>query len=258
MPLTDEDRRRLYESRHDLDAASNPARLTDHPAFLPALAASHGALQSSRDGLKAAAALVVQEKGETDAERVKLQQALAQARLRYGFIRAKVQDALLNIDPDAPIATSEIDRRSKLFQRIFRVAPSDLERVSQGALIEILGSVAGALASEPDLAPLGHAQALAAQHAAAVTAAGDLDRETDEDAQAMVGLRAAREAFDRAAEAHALLVESVLVRAGRAQDLGRFVLARDPAYAARRAARAPLGDEPDIGGVDAEPPPAAR
>ena len=60
--------------------------------------------------------------------------------------------------------------------------------------------------------------------------------------------------MDRAAEAHALLVKSILTRAGRKEELGRYILAADPAYAARRAARAPIGEEPGIGEVDAETP----
>ena len=250
--LTEEDRRRLYESRHNLGAAAKPEIITASPAQQSAIAESAADVAIARDVLAAAAATVDREKGETDAERTKLQQASAAAIRRYGFIRGRVDAALLNVDPDAPLPAGELDRRRRVIERQFKLAPSDFERIALGATLETLGSVAGALESDPDLKPLGLAPSLAAAHAVAVAAAKELNREVDEDAMAMAALRDARDDFDRAGRAHALLIESVLVRAGREGELGRYVLARDPAYAARRAAGKPVAEEP--GADDAEKP----
>lgn len=247
---TDEDRRRLLESRHDISACEKPALLSPNAAFQSAVLVSRDELASARAGLQSAAALVSRERSETDIERARLEEAVRGAARRYGFVRAKVQDALLNVDPDMPLPASEMERRQRLFGRVFRAAPSDLDRMGQGSIIELVGGVADALGKEPDLAPLGLAEGLAIAHAAAREAAKELHRETDEDSQAMIGLRAARDAFDHAASAHALLVESLLVRSGRKDEMGRFVLARDAAYAARRAARVPVSEEPGASEIE--------
>lgn len=255
---TDEDRRRLLESRHDISACDSPATVSPHPDFQSAVVASRDELALARAALQSAAAHSARERTETDTERARLEQAVSAAVRRYGFVRAKVQDALLNIDPDAPLPASEIERRQRLFGRVFRAAPSDLERMGQGSVIELASGVADALEKEPDLAPLGLAPGLAAAVAAARTAAKELNRESNEDAQAMTALRAARELFDRASTAHALLVESILVRAGRKEDLGRLVLAREPAYAARRAARVPVTEEPGANEIEAPVAPTSN
>jgi len=113
-----------------------------------------------------------------------------------------------------------------------------------------------ALNDEELLKPLGYGAALAEAHAAAESAGYALDRELADDSGAMKEVRKARAAFDRAAKAHALQVQSLLVRAERESELGRFVLAKDAAYAARRAAGAPLSEEPGVAEVDAEAPAA--
>jgi hypothetical protein len=253
---TDEDRRRLLESRHDIGAAEKSALLSADTKMQTAVDASRDALGAARAALHSAAAVSDRERSETDAERAKLEQAIASLVRRYGFVRGKIHDTLLNVDPDAPLPAAELERRQKLVTRVFRAAQSDLERMGQGSIIELVGSAVDALEKEPDLAPLGFQTPLSASLDAAKSAAKELKRETGEDAQAMTALRAARDGFDRAQRAHALLVESILVRESREEELGRFVLAKDPAYAARRAARAPIGDEPGANEDSAAPPPA--
>ncbi|MRG91828.1 hypothetical protein [Polyangium spumosum] len=250
---TDEDRRRLLESRHDISACDNPALLTPKPTFQSAVLESRDELASARVGIQSATGLVSRERTETDTERARLEEAVLACVRRYAFVRGKVQDVLLNVDPDMPLPASERERRQRLFDRVFGTTPSDLGRMSQGNIVEVAGGVADALAKEPDLAQLGLAEGLAIAHAAARDAAKELNREADEDTQAMLGLRAARDAFDRAASAHALFVESLLARSGRKDEIGQFVLARDAAYAARRAARVPVSEEPGANEID-EPP----
>lgn len=250
---TDEDRRRLLESRHDISACEKPALLSSNPAFQSAVLASRDDLASARGQLQSAVALVSRERTETDTERARLEEAVHGCVRRYGFVRGKVQDALFNIDPDMPLPASERERRQRLFDRVFNTTPSDLGRMSQGNIVELVGGVADALEKEPDLAPLGLAEGLAIAHAAARDAAKELYREADEDSQAMIALRAARDAFDRASSAHALFVESLLARSGRKTEIGQFILARDAAYAARRAARVPVSEEPGANEIDAPP-----
>lgn len=255
----DEDTRRLLESRHDIAAAEKPADISPDIKYHPAITASRDELFNARGGLQSAAAHSARERSETDAERAKLEQAIDAAKRRYAFVRNKVQDALLNVDPDAPLPASEIERRQRLFQRVFRAAPSDLDRLGQGQVIEAIGVVTDALDKEPELKALGFTTSVAAAHTAAKNAAKELSRENNEDAQAMDALRAARASFDRASDAHTLLVKSLLVRVGRADDLGQFILAHDSAYAARRAAKAPISQEIGASELDAPAdPPADR
>lgn len=240
----EEDQRRLHESRHDLAAAETPANLTTDAKMKAAVVVSRDELSAGRTALESAASNAARERTETDAERAKLEQAIATAIRRYGFIRGKVQDALINIDPELVISAEEIERRSKLWHQVFRHAPSDLQREGQGTIIEFIASVATALHDDPDLKPLGFASSLNTAVDLAKKAQKELGRETNEDAQAMTALRHARSVFDTAALAHELLVESILVRSNRRDDLGQYILRRNASYAARRAVRSPMSDEP--------------
>jgi len=251
----DEDTRRLLESRHDIASAEKPAEISPDTKYDAAIAASRDELSNARAALQSSAAHAARERTETDAERAKLEQAVSAAKRRYAFVRNKAQDALLNLDPDADVPASEFERRQRLFQRVFRAAPSDLDRLGQGQVIELIGAVADAFDKEPELKALGLGPSVAAAHTTAKNAAKELKRENDEDAKAMDDLRAARAGLDRASDAHALLVKSLLVRTGRADDLGQFILAHDSAYAARRAARVPISEEKDASQI--EPPETA-
>lgn len=248
---TEEDRRRLLESRHDISAVARPVTLTPHATFQMAIVASRDELAQERNALESAAGRVSRERGETDTERAKLADSVAALVRRYAFVRGKVQDALLNVDPDIVINATEIERRKRLVERTFRLSQSDLERLAQGAIIEYVGTVVEALGTEPDLVPLGYATSFGAVHQSAKSDAHEFSRETNEDAQAQIALRGARDTFDRAAYAHTLLVESILVRHNRKDELGQFILSRNAAYAARRAARVPIDEEPGSNDVDA-------
>lgn len=252
--LTEEDRRRLLESRHDIAAVEKPVTLTPNATLQSAVVASRDELSQERVALESAIARVAREHGETDAERAKVAESVAALVRRYGFIRGKIQDALLNVDPDAAVSATELERRKKLIDRTFRLSPSDLDRLAQGAIIEFASVVVEALETEPDLKPFGYGASLATIQQAAKNDVQEFGRETSEDAAAMNALRIARDAFDRAAYAHTLLVESILVRHNRKEELGQFILSRDAAYTARRAARVPVIEEPGGGDVEAPPP----
>jgi hypothetical protein len=118
----------------------------------------------------------------------------------------------------------------------------------------VFAGITKALGEEPDLKPLGFAGDMAKAHEKAEKASKELDREVNEDSAATQTLRDCRAAFDRASGAHALLIAGILKHGGKDGDIGKYVLAKDPAYAARRAAGVPIGDEPGIEPVEGEAP----
>ena len=71
-------------------------------------------------------------------------------------------------------------------------------------------------------------------------------------AVAMDALRQSRDSFDRSAGTHLRQVETALYQQDRHDEIGRFILTRDPAYQARRQASSPLSEEPGIEEVDSE------
>jgi hypothetical protein len=171
----------------------------------------------------------------------------------YGYCRKRAATHLLEPAPNVKVDAHEMERRQKLFDRVFALNHSDMGKLSTGAAIETWGTVAEALGKEPDLAALNLTEDMSKAHAAAVNASQSHNREVDEDSAAMNALRAARGAFDRAARAYARMVEGVLVHEGKESELGRYVLARDPAYAARRSANVPITEEPGADAVDEAP-----
>ncbi len=250
--ISEEDRRRLLESRHDVDAMHDINHVILEPITQQLLDFSRASLAARRDELLSCVLAATRERSETDAERAKLQTAVADGVRRYIYVRGKIQDALLNISPDQVVSPTEINRRRRLLERYFRLSGSELERGSAAWVLETIGSLVGALKTEPDFAPLGLDGMLNTSYTAGTQAAKDLNREVDEDSVAMYNLRTMRVNFDRANRAHALLVESALTREGKLEYLGRYILAKDPAYSARRAAREPLDKEPGAGDVDGE------
>jgi len=252
--IYNEDRQRLHEGRHDTDAAKDPVVITGNPAYQAAVAQSRGTLASCRTALFDAATKASREKGETDTERMNLRNAIAECIAWYGYIRDQASNALLKPSPKNPVSAPEIDRRRKLLDRVFPSAPSELSDIAAGSAIEIFAGIAKAVAGEPDLKPLGFADDMTKAHEKAAGARANLDREANEDSEATQALRDARAAFDRASSAHALMVAGVLKHEGKDADIGRYVLAKNPAYAARRTAGVPIGEEPDIEPLEGEEP----
>src|SRR5690554_3345678 len=64
--MTEEDLTRLLESRHDIQAATDPARLTPDPAHQAAITASRHELANARAHLVTKVALNTQDASETD------------------------------------------------------------------------------------------------------------------------------------------------------------------------------------------------
>lgn len=250
--INEEDKRRLLESRHDVDAMEGIESVILEPITQQLLAFSQGSLAARREELLSMVLKAAKERSETDTERVKLESAVGDCIRRYGYARGKAQESLLNVSPDAEVSPAEIDRRRSLIDRYFRLSPSELERGSVSWAIEYVEQAGRAFKAEPDLIPLNLGDMLQTACKAALQTAKDLNREVDEDGIAMMNLRQMRENFDRVAKAHALLMESALVREGKEEYMKRYLLAKDPAYSARRAAREPIEKEPGVQEVDAE------
>jgi hypothetical protein len=250
--IANEDRQRLLESRHDI-AAAVPTAITSNAAYQAALAQSRDHLAAKRTELHESAQTHSREKSETDAERATLATAVSNAVRWYEFIRDRAESRLLKIAPNVQVDVHEMERRQKLFARVFGIAPSGFSVQSSQAVIETIGMVTEALAKEPELAPLNLDDDLRKAHQAAEVAASALNREIDEDSAAQKALRQAREGIDRAARTHARIVEGVLIHEGKENELGQYVLARDAAYAARRKANVPLSEEPGAETIEQNP-----
>jgi hypothetical protein len=139
--------------------------------------------------------------------------------------------------------------------------------VAAGDLVEKLKSVADALSTNKELTPLGFGPRMLGAWKALDERRADLEREEKEDTEAMKAVRQARQPLDREAKAHSLLVQSILTRADRLDELGKLIKAKDPAYMARRKAGVPIQKDPDVktedsgatggrGGGEAPPPSA--
>ena len=250
--MFDEDMIRLLESRFDVQAVKDPSKLTDKPVYQAAVAESRDELAGARADLVGAVAHNSRARGETDAEGARAQTLIGKAQDHYRYYRGRAKDALLNPPPNQPLSAEEIHRRQRLFDRYYGLPPYDLERLALDKKVEVFEHLLTAYQSEKDLKNLGHLPALKAVFDPAIEAGAEFQREVGEDLGATQALKDSRAAFDRAHRAHIRQVDSVLTRFGREDEARHFIKRRDPAYAARRRAKAPAAQEPDIDRIESE------
>jgi hypothetical protein len=193
-----------------------------------------------------------QEKGETDIESARYNRARLVMLGRYEHDRKDVEGALLNPDPDEGISSEELHRRIKLFDRHFTLTKSDLEKYGVDTLVDTISPIVKALATDADLAALDLAEAATRDYEALKGAKKDLQREKDEDIDAMKVVKKSRVGLGRQHRSFSLFVESLLVAQDRENDLGRYIKAYEPAYAARRKAGVSIDREPEAAAVNAE------
>jgi hypothetical protein len=136
--LADEDIRRLLEARHDVNAVEDPAVVATTPAEAAMVAQYGNTLEAARSAHRRALGLLAGDLGETDEQYAKFIEAKAAAVTRYGHVRTKVQEFLLNPDPDEKISATELVRRGKVFTRSFGLSRTALEELAQDDLIETL------------------------------------------------------------------------------------------------------------------------
>ena len=238
-----EDLRRAVEAAHDVNACEDVAALTPHVQEQDALLFSRAELAAARELLHNAAAHRDKELNETDVYRVQI--AGKRETLAAHYSRAAHTAAgLLIDDPEAPMSAGERKRRQRLIKDIFIFTRNGLRDRTPDALFVQFEAWLLACEQDPDLKPLKLTRAIKPHITQLGALAEGHQQEQREDRDATADLNEAREGLDAAHSAHVLLVESVLVRGRRSDQLGRFVLARDAAYAARRRAKKPLTDEP--------------
>lgn len=250
--MTEEDLIRLLESRHDIQAVANPARLTSDPGHQISVANSREELSNARELLVARVALTTREASETDNERTNVKNTLGNALEHYRFFRNRAYDALLNLPPGTRLPDEEITRRQRLYDRYFKLNYTQLSRQALEKQVEVLDNLVAAHETEEDLRNLGHSAQLEAAIRPAIAAIQEYHRETREDLMATSALIEARTIFDRAHRAHVLLVESLLVRHGLENEAGHFLKRRDAAYAARRRSKTSVTQEPEAATIETE------
>lgn len=251
-----QDQARLLEGRYDVKAAQSPEQIAHTQAGQALLTESAADLSDHHQALRGALLAQARDLGETDAARAAAQAAIRDAVATYSFVRRKIKDALLNLPPDQARTTSaeEITLRARAIERVLGRHTGKINNQGVERQVTLLTELAQAIAQDPILSAPGAHKGLEDAIARADAAQKDLSREQREDTDAMRALTTARDAFDRAASAHALLVRALLTRQGRESELGRFIKAQDPAYAARRRAQQPIEDEPDADLARADDP----
>jgi hypothetical protein len=244
MLLGVEDARRAVEAAHDVAASEDVAGLTPRVQEQEAVAFSRAELAGARELFMNAAAHSAQELRETDVARVEIAGKRETLAAHYARAAHSAGGLLVDEDPDAPMSDAERERRERLIKATFNLTRNELRDLAPDTLHARLTAWQSACEQNADLKPLKLCRAIKPHIAQLGALVADHRREVREDREATAALNAAREGLDVAHRAHVLLLESVLVRGGRSGELGRFVLARDAAYIARRAANKPITEEP--------------
>ena len=245
-----EDRVRLLEGRHDVDAASDPSAITSDPVGQAGVAQSGAELAVARAGLLGGVSLVIREGRETGDARAQVDGACEYARAQLLFVRDEATKGA-RVDPDAPADPAEVAAREREIATLFGYTSESLRRLGPDSLRSLIEPLVEQLPPDAE-GENGPRTRLERADARLVAALKLVDGESDEDRGAYAQLFVARATFDRAARVHALGVEAALLREGREGEIGRFIKSKDPAYAARRRASAPIEEEPGIDAVDAE------
>ncbi|GMV73033.1 MAG: hypothetical protein AMXMBFR77_28700 [Phycisphaerales bacterium] len=258
MAAAQEDVRLALEAGYAMRACANPAVIAASTGAQSAISESAAMLAGEVEAHRASVRAMQVDLGETEDARAGLGAARREALGRYQFVRAKAMDLLLNADPDeGPLSAEERARREKGLARTLGATASDLQPIATRGLIEKLGLVAAALGEEPLLKGLGLTPKLEPAVKALEQANEVAEREVGEDRGAFQALEDRRASLQRCLTAHRLWVEAPLVAAGRRDDLGRYVLAADPAYSARRTAGKPVTEEPGASEAASSLAPAA-
>ena len=258
LAFSAEDIRRMVEWRYNRSALATLSDLTNAVALLAALAEALERADASCSDLKVKILAVAREGGETSEAREAMIQAGGRVTTTYRFVRGEVERGLLNPPPEAMPDAETMSRRGKCFSTLFALTEADFNRLTPERKAEVLEGLAG-LASQPhhhkvlgdDLAAL-IAQRFPPVAAEIEVRRGHLQQEVREDRTAYAELFEARATYDREHAALALLVEAALTRAGRLNELGRYVRAQDPAYRARLQSGQSVKEEEGVEEVTGE------
>jgi len=198
------------------------------------------------------------ESGETVAARTVPLEARARVVAEYRYVRTRLEGQLLNPAPDAPVSPAVLEQIERTLGRLLPERPSDFPKVGMGRQSVIIDEAVEAARTDDGVrADLGEgADFLIAR----LDPAGEVfdaaqavvRNEVVEDREATEALGVARAALDRAAEVHAHEIEGALAQSGRKSIIGRYLLARDPAYRARRNAGRPVTEEQGVSDITTE------
>ncbi|NUN15267.1 MAG: hypothetical protein HUU55_16690 [Myxococcales bacterium] len=220
-------------------------------------------LKISQDNLIKAAKDDVRERNETTDARAKLYIALTALTTWHHYAYGHAKQKLTNPNPDAQLSPEDIEANQKKFDRIFKHTPSQLANLGVGNAIEIVVAVFDTLKSVPELKEL--ADSLTGKKAVndAPAALALLERETNEDREAIERVVRASLEHAKNQRLYELAVTGILTKADRPHELGKWLLEKDPAYRARRNAKKPVTEEEtaqtimeEIGSPPVDAPPA--
>jgi hypothetical protein len=242
------DTQRAVEAGHDSVAIKDVAALTPHQQEQAALLFSAAELAHQYGQFKVAAAHNDEELRETDVVRVALNAQRAVLNAHYNRAAHMADGLLIDADPDHPMPDAERARLAKLLKQTFGLSANAIRDLPADKLHEQLSALVLACEQNPDLKPLKLTKAIKPHVATLDKHVRAMQQETREDRDATRALEEARASLDVAHRAHISLVESVLIRAGKLDLIGRYILTRDATYQARRKANKPITEEP--GAVD--------
>lgn len=245
MTIAQVDQRYRYEAKHDAAACADVAKITGEPALQDALLWSCAHLTSAAQRHALAVAALQDELADSDRYRIALKTTREALWPHYLRVELGARAALLAPDPDQPLPADKQAEHELLIARTFTLDRKALERESYEKAWAKLDEVVRVCSTNPILKPLKLAKGLrtALDKYGANLEAWQADQREDRDAQD--ALKVARAQIATALATHRLLVLAALTQQGREAELGRYVRAADPAYAARRNASAPIEDEPD-------------
>ena len=250
--ITDQDRLTALETSHDLHACKDVAAITSNPAQQAALTDSLLRFGASRESFMAVLRHRAKETSETERATANLGEKKDAVVDMYRFVYNNLEGALTNIDPRLGLSSAEILRRSKVFERVSGPSPSLLSKMDAKEIATVVQSFISGVQADKGLAALEIVDPLVEPLAAYDAAEKLKSAEDGDDKVATALLEAARKDIARHARATALRVEAALVDEGREAELGRYILAANATYKARRRAKVPPAEEPGMETVDAE------
>ena len=250
--ITDQDRFAALETSHDLHACKDVAAITSNPAQQAALTDSLSRLGAGRESFMAILRHRAKEKSETERASADLAENKDTLVAMYRFVYTNLEGALTNIDPRLGLGSAEILRRSRVFDRVSGPIPSVLEKMDPKDIATVVQSFVSSVQADKELAALEIVDPLVDPLAAFDAAEKLKSAEDGDDKEATALLEAARKDIARHARATALRVEAALLDEGREEELGRYILAANATYKARRRAKVPPAEEPGMDTVEAE------
>ena len=247
-----EDKRRLIEARHDLDALEDLGAISTGEVQEAILEESRSLLSSARAAFVEALRAASRERMNAEKQADALKQAKGKAVERYRYVRRTVATALLAPDPDHPVSKEEMAEREKLIRGNFALNTDEFSSLSTDKMIATMGSLVDLMKENAALEALGLYDPVERDKETLISTRDACAEVSGCGSSPQESVTAAREKLNTELQAHSLLVASIMLRAGLEGELGKFIKGRDPAYQVRRRDGASLDEEPEADAVEAE------